>query len=166
MDISIRGITKEDWPAVTDIWRQGIDAGTATFRTQPTGYDKWAAGHLPFCRLAAVRAGTVVGWTALSPVYSVPAYSGLAELSVYVDAAHRRAGVGGALMAAVVEQSEQNGIWTLESSIIADNTASIALHEHFGFSVIGRRERVARDKWGNWRDTVLMDRRSGLARYR
>lgn len=165
MQIDIRDMARRDWPAVAQIWQQGIETGRATFRTAVPTYRAWDRGHLRAARLVAQSGGEVAGWAALSPVYGVPAYSGLAELSLYVAAHCRGKGVGAALMAAVIDASEQNGIWTLESSIMSDNEASIALHRKFGFCEIGRRCKVAKDAEGLWRDTVLMDRRSALARY-
>ncbi len=63
------------------------------------------------------------------------------------------------LLAALAASTEAAGIWTIQSSLFPENTASVQLHEKAGFRVIGTRERVARHH-GRWRDTVLMERRS------
>ena len=101
----------------------------------------------------------VVGWAALSPTSDRCVYGGVAEVSVYVDPAHHRRGVGRALLSAVIEQSEAGGIWTLQSGVFPENLASVALHEECGFRVVGRRERLGR--MGEvWRDVLLLERRS------
>jgi phosphinothricin acetyltransferase len=41
-----------------------------------------------------------------------------------------------------------------------ENAASIRLHESCGFRMVGYRERIGRDRFGNWRNTVLMEKRS------
>ena len=64
-------------------------------------------------------------------------------------------------MSALVEASEQNGIWTLQAGILAENTVSIHLHQQTGFRVVGTRERIGCLD-GRWRDTVLMERRSAV----
>ncbi len=102
---------------------------------------------------------SVLGWAALSPVSKREVYAGVAEVSVYVSAAARGRGVGGALMRALIEASERHGVWTLQSSVFPENQASIGLHLKHGFRELGRRERVAR-LHGVWRDTVLLERRS------
>lgn len=55
------------------------------------------------------------------------------------------------------------GIWTVQSSIFPENTASLTLHEHAGFRRVGTRERIALmtygPRTGQWRDTVLIERR-------
>jgi phosphinothricin acetyltransferase len=70
--------------------------------------------------------------------------------------------VGAALLAALIRSSEEAGIWTIQSGVFPENTASLALHERAGFRVVGVRERVGCHH-GRWRDTVLIERRSKVA---
>jgi phosphinothricin acetyltransferase len=79
-----------------------------------------------------------------------------------VDRAARGKGAGLALMAALIESTESAGIWTIQSGVFPENTASLRLHERAGFRVVGRRERIGRHH-GVWRDTVLFERRSTVA---
>ncbi len=62
----------------------------------------------------------------------------------------------------MIETSERNGLWTLQSVIMRNNAASLALHKKCGFREVGYREKMARDRLGEWRDTVLLERRSEL----
>jgi phosphinothricin acetyltransferase len=80
---------------------------------------------------------------------------------VYVAARAHGKGIGRRLLAALVAESERNGIWTLQAGILAENRASIAIHEACGFREVGRREKLGKLK-GVWRDVVLMERRSGI----
>lgn len=98
------------------------------------------------------------GWAALSPVSKRACYAGVAEVGIYVAAVARGRGIGRALLDALIDSSEANGIWTLQGATIAENTASLALQESCGFRVIGRRERIA-NLVGTWRDTILTERR-------
>jgi len=59
----------------------------------------------------------------------------------------------------LVDESEKIGLWTLQSGIFAENTASIKLHEYCGFRVIGTREKIGK-KDGLWKDNIIMERRS------
>jgi len=117
---------------------------------------------LPQCRIVARSGDGILGWAALSPVSRREVYAGVAEVSVYVAASARGFGVGGALMRALIEASERQGVWTLQSSIFPENLASVALHLKHGFREVGRRERIARHN-GVWRDTVVLERRSRVA---
>ena len=103
----------------------------------------------------------VKGWAALSPVSSRAAYAGVAETSVYVGSAHRGQGIGRRLLQALVNESELNGIWTLQAAMFSENVASVTLHKGCGFREVGRRERIGKLS-GVWRDTLLLERRSKL----
>ncbi|MGL4255018.1 MAG: GNAT family N-acetyltransferase [Microbacterium sp.] len=158
-------MTPQDWPDVERIYAQGIDDGEATFEVATPTWHAFDAGRLPQGRLVAVDdEGAIVGWAAASAVSSRPAYAGVVEHSVYVDRDARGAGVGRILLEAFVEAAEQAGFWTIQSSVFPENAASLRLHERLGFRVIGRRERIARagagPHAGQWRDTVLIERRS------
>jgi phosphinothricin acetyltransferase len=63
------------------------------------------------------------------------------------------------LLEELIAGAEATGIWTIQTSIFPENQASLALHEHCGFRVVGTRERVAK-RDGIWRDTVFLERRS------
>lgn len=162
MDILIDAMRPEDWEAVRAIYLEGLATGVATFETTAPTWEAWDAGHLPFCRLAARAGGVLAGWAALSPVSKRACYAGVADVSIYIAGSARGQGVGKALYQALIAQSEQTGIWTLQSSIFAENTASLALHEAVGFRVVGRRERIAQ-RDGVWHDTILIERRSPVA---
>ena len=149
----------DDWAAVRAIYLEGIATGNATFETEAPGWEEWDGKHLPAPRLVDREDGRVAGWAALSRVSARACYAGVAEVSVYVADAFRRRGVGSRLLAALVDQSEANGIWTLQASIFPENEASVQLHLRNGFRAMGRRERIAQ-LHGVWRDTVILERRS------
>jgi phosphinothricin acetyltransferase len=151
----------EHWPAVRAIYLDGIATGDATFQQTAPDWDEWHAGHLSVCRLVASDQSRVVGWAALSPVSRRPVYAGVAEVSIYVSADARGKGLGKALLARLIENSEQEGIWTLQAGIFPENAASIELHSGLGFRVVGIRERVGCMN-GRWRDVCLMERRSAI----
>jgi len=148
-----------DWPAVRAIYLEGIQSGQATFETEAPTWDQWDETHLSHSRLVARRGDDVLGWAALSPVSRRRVYTGVAEVSVYVAAQTRGQGIGKQLLLALIEASEQNGIWTLQGGTFPENVASLKLQEACGFRILGRRERVGRHH-GVWRDTILTERRS------
>jgi L-amino acid N-acyltransferase YncA len=161
MDFDIDSMLPQDWESVRAIYLEGIATGEATFETEAPEWEPWDAGHLPQCRLVARNGDGILGWAALSPVSRREVYAGVAEVSVYVAASARGLGVGGALMRGLIEASERHGLWTLQSSVFPENHASVALHLKHGFRQVGRRERIAR-RHGVWRDTIVLERRSGV----
>jgi len=147
------------WPAVSDIYRQGIETGMATFETEVPDWDSWDESHLEHSRLVARDGEEILGWAALSPVSDRCVYGGVAEVSVYVAAEARGRGIGTKLLEALAHASEENGIWTLQAGIFAENKSSIRIHERCGFRLIGRRERLGQLN-GEWKDVMLLERRS------
>ena len=59
-------------------------------------------------------------------------------------------------------EAEKKGYWTLYSSIFSVNEGSINLHKKCGFRVIGTREKIAKDKFGNWQSTTIMEWRNRI----
>ena len=108
-----------------------------------------------------MEAKSVVGWAGLSPVSNRCVYRGVAEVSVYVDDPHRGRGVGDLLLRRLVQESEAEGIWILQAGIFPENKAIIAIHEKSGFVSVGIRKKLGKLK-GQWRDVVLMERRSSI----
>ena len=153
-------LTPDHWPAVRAIYLEGIATGNATFQQTAPEWPEWDAGHLKFCRIVARRDGMLLAWAALSPVSSRPVYRGVAEVSIYVAEPARGQGIGRALLARLIAESEENGIWTLQAGIFPENTASIQLHKGAGFRIVGTRERLGCMN-GHWRDVVLLERRAG-----
>jgi len=157
--LQISPLVATDWPDVRQIYWEGIQTGHATFEEQPPTWEAWDAAHLNTCRLVARIDGTIVGWAALSPVSSRRVYAGVAEVSIYIAEKARGQGVGRRLLQALIDTSEQEGFWTLQSGVFPENTASVALHQKLGFREVGRRERIGR-LHGVWRDVLLLERRS------
>ena len=102
-----------------------------------------------------------MGWAALSPVSKRRAYRGVAELSISVAEKSRGRSIGRALLEALIDESERNGIWMLQAAIFPENTAIVKLHLRCGFREVGRRERIGKLN-GVWRDTLLFERRSKI----
>jgi phosphinothricin acetyltransferase len=149
----------EDWPGVRAIYLEGIATGNATFEQVAPEWEAWNEGHLSGCRPVARLNGEILGWAALSPVSGRCVYRGVAEVSIYVARKARRQGVGKTLLDELIASSERAGLWTLQAGIFPENTASIELHKHAGFRVLGIREKIGCMD-GRWRDVVLMERRS------
>jgi L-amino acid N-acyltransferase YncA len=154
--VALRELTPDDWPAVADIYWDGMRTGLATFETEVPSWAEWDAAHLPQHRIVAELDGQVIGWAALSPASTRRCYAGVVENSVYVAEAARGRGIGRLLLERLIKQARLAGIWTIQTSIFPENRASLALHERCGFRVIGSRERIAK-RDGSWRDTVFLE---------
>jgi L-amino acid N-acyltransferase YncA len=157
--VRIEPMTDTHAPAVLAIYQAGIEEGNATFETRAPDWQAFTAARLPRHRYVAADASRVIGWVAASAVSSRPVYAGVVEHSIYVDRDTRGKGIGRQLLSALITSTEAAGIWTIQSGIFPDNTASMALHRAAGFRIVGTRERIGQHH-GQWRDVILIERRS------
>jgi phosphinothricin acetyltransferase len=162
-EVIIRPMGAADAGEVLAVYQAGLDTGQASFETAAPTWEAFDAGKLPGHRFVAVEASEqILGWVAVSAVSTRRVYAGVVEHSVYIRPGCHRRGIGGVLLQALIVSTEAAGIWTIQSSIFPENAASFRLHEKAGFRVVGKRERIARHH-GQWRDTLLIERRSAAA---
>jgi phosphinothricin acetyltransferase len=161
--IRIDPMTVDDWPEVRRIYAEGIATPDASLEREAPDWNHFDHSHRHDCRLVArARAGgPLLGWTALSAYSARRVYAGVAWESIYVGADARAGGVGRVLLEAIVQASEEAGIWTLLAGVLAENAASLALHASVGFVRVGVQRGMGQDAAGRWRDVVLLQRRSG-----
>ncbi|OKL41959.1 GNAT family N-acetyltransferase [Pontibacter flavimaris] len=148
------------YPQVKEIYEQGIATNNATLETKAPDWEEWDSKYMKSCRLVALAEdGSIAGWAALTAVSGRCVYRGVAENSVYIHPKYKGRGIGRLLLQQLVQESEQEGIWTLQAHMLKENEASVRLHEQCGFKIVGLRERFGQ-LHGQWRDTWLMEKRS------
>lgn len=117
------------------------------------------AGGYPY--IVAELGGQVVGYAYASSFRSRAAYRWVVENSVYVAAGRQGKGIGAALLQKLIAECEARGFRQMVAVIgEAGNTASIRLHERFGFRHVGTFPGIAW-KHDRWLDTVFMQRALG-----
>jgi phosphinothricin acetyltransferase len=132
--------------------------GNATFETTPPSWEDWDANHRTDLRFVATLGDQIVGWVAAGDVSDRCCYAGVVEHSVYVCPDHQGRGIAKTLLNTLIDAAERAGVWTIQSGIFPENTASVALHHAVGFRTVGRRERLGQLN-GAWRDVLLLERR-------
>ncbi len=163
--ITIRPFIKEDWTSVSKIYAEGIATGIATFETEVPTWKQWHKKFIETCRLVAIHKNEVVGFAMLSLVSKREVYKGVAEVSIYITSQQQGKGVGKVLLEALINASETHEFWTLQAGIFTENEASIALHQACGFRRIGKREKIGQ-LYGQWKDNILLERRSKKINYK
>jgi L-amino acid N-acyltransferase YncA len=165
-ELCLRAATPDDIAAITAIYAHAVQHGTASFELDPPDGDEMlrryrtlASAGFPY--LVAERAVVIAGCAYAGPYRMRPAYRWSVEDSVYVARAAQRRGVGRALLAALIAESEARGFRQM-IAVIGDSaqTSSIALHRAAGFRMVGTLEAVG-FKLARWLDTVLMQRSLG-----
>lgn len=158
----IRIMKETDWDEMMSIYGQSLKKGDVTFRTDYPTYEEWDKSHIKECRFVYEENGQVVGYTMIAPTSSRDSYRGVVEVSIFVDEKHCKKGIGTALLSKLMEAAREEGYWTLYSAIFSVNKESIRLHKKCGFRIIGTREKIAKDKFGNWQSTTIMEWRNDI----
>ncbi|NVO13578.1 MAG: N-acetyltransferase family protein [Rhodoplanes sp.] len=162
----LRDCTPSDIAAVTAIYAHAVRHGRASFEVDPPDATEMArrrdavlTGGFPY--LVAEIGGAVVGYAYAGAYRSRPAYAGTVESSVYVTPRLQARGIGGALLAELVDEAAARGFRQMVA-VIGDsaNAASVRLHARAGFRLVGTLASVGW-KHGVWLDTVLMQRPLG-----
>lgn len=139
----IRKPTRQDIPALLDIYNYEVENGVATldinkktFAEWEEWYDNHNIENHPL--IVAEIENEVAGYATLSAYRFKEAYKSTVELSVYVSPNHRQMGVGTALMEEILRLAKDDeSIHTVVSVITSGNAASCRLHEKFGFTFCG-----------------------------
>jgi L-amino acid N-acyltransferase YncA/2-polyprenyl-3-methyl-5-hydroxy-6-metoxy-1,4-benzoquinol methylase len=160
--VLIRPMRPADAGQVLSIYQAGLDTGHASFETAAPAWEAFDAARLSLHRhVATDPSGQLLGWVAAAAVSDRRVYAGVVEHSVYIRPDARGRGIGDALIAALIDSTESAGIWTIQTGIFPENTASIRLHERAGFRVVGTRHRIGCHH-GRWRDVTFLERRSSI----
>ena len=158
--IDIRHATEQDLPAILDIYNDAIVNTTAVYDYEPHSLDMrraWFAAKQQqgYPVFVAEENGQVYGFSTLGPFRSWAAYQYSVEHSVYVKVGHRGKGVGKLLMHPLIDHARAVRYHTMIAGIDADNAASIAFHQQFGFEQVAHFRQVGY-KFNRWLDLVFM----------
>lgn len=159
----IRTATPDDLAPITEIYRDAVLNGTATYELEPPSleemqgrFEALRARGYPFL-VATDDDGTVLGYAYAGPFRARPAYRFIVEDSIYISPEAKGRGLGTALMRALIEDVRELGFRQFVA-VIGDGTPdspSVRLHEKLGFRHTGKLEGSGY-KHGRWLDTTFM----------
>jgi L-amino acid N-acyltransferase YncA len=162
--VLVRPSRDSDVEAMLEIYRhhirRGIDEGIDDSGTPEPDDLRDRRKNLRSHRLphlVASYGGEVVGYAYVVLFRKRPAYRYAVKHSIYVHHRHAGRGVGRLLMRELIDVCAAAGFRQMIGYIDADNTASLAIHEKFGFQRVGLLPGVAY-RYGRWADTVMVQR--------
>ena len=162
MSITIRHALPDDLDRITQIYADAVLNGTASYELEPPTraemgerFEALMDGGYPY--LVADRDGAIIGYAYAGPFRARPAYRFIVEDSIYIAPEAKGAGIGKALMQALIDETITLGFRQIVA-VIGDGHAespSVRLHERLGFHHTGRMEGSGY-KHGRWLDTIFM----------
>ena len=152
----VRPAESEDAEALARIYNHYVRDTVITFEEDPVPNNELGRRlerirSIPLPWLVATRGGNILGYAYASPWKTRRAYRTTVEVTVYVDPASARRGVGSTLYGRLLPALRDHGIHVALGGIALPNPASVALHESFGFVEVGRLREVG-FKLGRWVD--------------
>jgi L-amino acid N-acyltransferase YncA len=166
MSLTLRSVLREDLPAMTEIYRESVLNGTATYELDPPDLAEMTSRFetntgLGYPYIVALdEDGTILGYAYASAFRTRPAYRWLVEDSIYLKPEARGKGVGKALLTDLLERCEKLGFRQMVAVIGGASPASIAVHKAAGFEHGGIMKATG-FKLGQWLDTVIMQKALG-----
>jgi L-amino acid N-acyltransferase YncA len=154
---TIRPVSRvRDAPAIAAIYGAFVRDTVISFETTPPTPDEFAARIERIQKthpwlIAEDTDGRVVGFAYGCPHHDRAAYRWAANVSIYIDPASHRRGIGKALYAALFDMLRAQGLLIACAGITLPNDASVAIHESFGFVPVGVYRQIGY-KFGAWRD--------------
>lgn len=156
----IRPATTDDVAGITAIYNQAVTETTASFDLEPRSVEQrmaWLENHGPrYPVFVAEHGGQVVGWGSLSPYSERAAYDATAEISIYIDRAWHRRGIGAALGQQLIASAREIGLHAIIARICTENEASLRLTRNLGFTDAGTLHAVG-FKFGRWLDVAQLE---------
>jgi phosphinothricin acetyltransferase len=163
-DLAVRMARREDAAQIAAIWNVEVLETDHTTDTEPrdvAAQRAWLrARDDDYPVIVAAAAAEILAYGALSAWRPKPAFRRTVEDSVYVKAGHRGRGLGAMMLGRLLELARDRGHHSVFARVTAPNTASLRLHERFGFAPIGV-ERETALKHGRWLDVVVLQRMLG-----
>ena len=155
----IRPAHAGDAARLAALWNPWIETTAITFSTAlktPEGLatDIAARGD---AFLVAEADGALLGFATFFPFRGGPGYARTKEHTVILAPEARGRGAGRALMAALEDEAQRQGVHALMAGISAENPAGVAFHAAIGFHEVARLPQVGR-KFDRWMDLVLMQK--------
>jgi phosphinothricin acetyltransferase len=163
MPYSHRPARLDDLPAIVAIYNSTVASRQVTADTEPVSVESrvgWFSEHTPDKRplWVAEQQGQIVGWLSYSNFYGRPAYSGTAELSIYINEQARGKGLGRYFLEQAIACAPELAVHTLLGFIFGHNQPSLKLFDAFGFERWAHMPRVATLD-GVERDLIIVGKR-------
>ena len=155
MPTMIRLATPDDAPGVQAIYAPVVRETAISFELEPPTVEEIRKRIVKTLErwpwLVCEHNDGILGYVYASEHRSRPAYQWSVDVSVYVHANARRAGVGQALYRSLFSLLTLQGFYHAYAGITLPNPASVGLHESLGFQPVGIYRTVGY-KLGAWHD--------------
>lgn len=136
-EYEVRDVLAEDLESIREIYNHEVLFSDVTLdleiRTSEQMLNWYELHKPPYLACVACYEDQVVGFAALSPLFSRAGYQEMCEVSVYVDKDHRRSGIGNQLIGYLLSHAKLQPLHTIVAVVSRSNIASAILLIKHGF---------------------------------
>lgn len=162
MNFSIRNAQKKDIEAIRIIFNQGIEDKVSTLESKyqsEADMEKWFFDRDERYKIIVIETedNHVAGFASLNKFNIKNAYTGVADLSIYIDRNFRGQGVGSMLLEGLFEVAIKEGFYKLVLNVISKNKNALKLYENKDFSFVGVYKKQGKID-GEWVDAIIMEK--------
>ena len=161
MDISFHPSTETDVEALLPVYNYYVRTDTATFHTEEIDADTFRAllfpGYPRYDSWTIHADGALAGYVILARYKPREAYDGSAEVTIYLDPAYPRRGLGSAALTFVEARARERNFHNLLAIICGENTASLRLFDKHGYTKCAHYHEVGK-KFGRWLDVISLEK--------
>ncbi len=138
----IRPAQEGDLPSILEIYNQGIQDRVATLEEDAKDMEymkQWFESHanLYAVLVAEILPGEIGGWASLNPYSHRCAYSGVADLSVYIRRELRGRGLGSLLLSNLEQVAKTNGFHKIVLMTFPFNLSGQGLYRKIDYRSVG-----------------------------
>jgi L-amino acid N-acyltransferase YncA len=155
-ELRVRAAAEHDAPSLARIYNHYITDSIVTFEEEPVETGEMEArieairsSSLPW--FVAVEGSAIVGYAYASAWKPRRGYRFSVEVTVYLDPACARRGIGSKLYSRLLPALASAGFHSAMGGIALPNDASVRLHEKFGFDKVAHFKESGM-KFGQWID--------------
>ena len=162
-DVIIRPANLADLPRLTEIYNHYVVNTPITFDLEPYTVERRKTWFEQFATtgrhrlLVAEAGGLVIGYAGTTRFRPKPAYDTTVETTIYLSSEAAGKGVGSRLYDSLFKALADEDIHRIVAGYAIPNPASKALHERFGFQLVGIFRENGR-KFGRYWDVAWSER--------
>jgi phosphinothricin acetyltransferase len=162
-DVTLRPASLDDLPRLTEIYNHYVVTTPITFDVEPYTVERRMTWFHQFGTsgrhrlLVAEAGGLVIGYAGTTRFRPKPAYDTTVETTIYLSSESAGKGVGSHLYGALFDSLSGEDIHRIVAGYAVPNPASKALHERFGFQLVGIFRENGR-KFGKYWDVAWSER--------
>lgn len=141
MEFKVREARACDIDSITKVYNEGIEDRIATLETRlrdEVEMAQWLENRDERYKVIVIESdGVIYGWASVNVFNSRCCYSGVGDISIYIEREHRGKGIGEILLDGLINVAKEQDFHKLVLSTFDFNKVGHKLYKSLGFREVG-----------------------------